>query len=176
MPLFALVRRRCFSTAQHSPARQRPHVRLLRKPWKPFRLPPQGRFPVPDRLQRKRTPGSHLPPGTVCVDRSSKWWGNPFALDMHVGQGDPLRPYLDAAVQAVLGIDVRAWDMVAAGTRKIAVAAYELWLADQPELTDRIRRDLRGKDLADYCPLPAEGEPDICHASILLAIANQPED
>ena len=131
---------------------------------------------MPQRLQRKRTPGSHLPEGTVCVDRSSKCYGNPFAIDMHIGQGDPFRPYLDAAVQKVLGIDVRAWDMVAPGTRKIAVAAYELWLADQPDLVARIQRELRGKDLADYCPLPAEGEPDICHAATLLRIANQPED
>ena len=35
------------------------------------------------------------------------------------------------------------------------------------------RIDLRGKDLACWCPLPAEGEPDICHAAELLRIANE---
>ncbi len=36
-----------------------------------------------------------------------------------------------------------------------------------------IRAELAGKDLACWCPLPDPGEPDICHAAILIAIANQ---
>jgi hypothetical protein len=35
---------------------------------------------MPQRLQRKRTPGSHLPPGTVCVDRTTPW-GNPWTAE-----------------------------------------------------------------------------------------------
>lgn len=34
-----------------------------------------------------------------------------------------------------------------------------------------IRRELAGKDLACWCPLPPPGEPDICHAAVLLAVA-----
>ena len=34
-------------------------------------------------------------------------------------------------------------------------------------------RDLAGKDLACWCPLPAAGEPGLCHAAALLVIANQ---
>ncbi|MFD4814899.1 DUF4326 domain-containing protein, partial [Streptomyces sp. NPDC058418] len=32
--------------------------------------------------------------------------------------------------------------------------------------------ELRGKDLACYCPLPSEGKPDLCHAAVLLLTAN----
>ncbi|MEW1990745.1 DUF4326 domain-containing protein [Microbacterium sp. NPDC078849] len=38
---------------------------------------------------------------------------------------------------------------------------------------DLIRAELAGKNLACWCPLPAPGEPDICHAAILLEIASQ---
>ena len=37
---------------------------------------------------------------------------------------------------------------------------------------DLARADLRGLDLACWCPLPAPGEPDVCHAAVLLEIAN----
>jgi len=33
-------------------------------------------------------------------------------------------------------------------------------------------RELRGKNLACFCPLPAPGEPDLCHGFILIGAAN----
>lgn len=36
-----------------------------------------------------------------------------------------------------------------------------------------IRKELRGHNLACWCPLPAPGEPDHCHAAVLLEIANR---
>ena len=50
-------------------------------------------------------------------------------------------------------------------TREEAVAAFRAGL-DQP-LRARARLELRGKNLACWCP---EGVP--CHADVLLAIAN----
>lgn len=35
-----------------------------------------------------------------------------------------------------------------------------------------VRRELAGHDLACWCPLPEPGQPDICHAAVLLEIAN----
>lgn len=32
---------------------------------------------------------------------------------------------------------------------------------------------LRGKNLACWCPLPERGEPDNCHAALLLELANR---
>jgi len=53
-----------------------------------------------------------------------------------------------------------------------ALQLYRGWLT--PDLIESARRDLRGRDLACRCELPAEGEPDLCHAAILLALINQP--
>lgn len=33
--------------------------------------------------------------------------------------------------------------------------------------------DLRGKNLGCWCPLPAPGEPDCCHAAVLLELAQK---
>lgn len=36
-----------------------------------------------------------------------------------------------------------------------------------------VRENLAGSNLACWCPLPIPGEPDICHAAVLLEIANR---
>ena len=43
------------------------------------------------------------------------------------------------------------------------------------DLCDIISRlpESRGKNLACWCPLPKPGEPDWCHAAVLLEIANK---
>lgn len=92
------------------------------------------------RIQRKRTKGWRMPHGTVYVGRPTKW-GNPFA----VGN-------------------------VCAETPQRAVDLYAKWLRDDAlgrEIAHRATRELRGKDLACWCPL---GEP--CHADVLIEIAN----
>ncbi len=52
-------------------------------------------------------------------------------------------------------------------TRAAAVAAFRAHLAEWP-MTSRIE-ELRGKDLACWCPLD---EP--CHGDVLLQLANRP--
>jgi hypothetical protein len=51
--------------------------------------------------------------------------------------------------------------------RERAVELYREHLARNPELVDRARHELAGKDLACWCPLD---EP--CHADVLLEIVN----
>ena len=56
--------------------------------------------------------------------------------------------------------------------RASAIAAFRVWLLD-PNRTEgpsleEIRRDLRGHHLACWCPLDL-----LCHADVLLVIANQ---
>ncbi|MGI5274721.1 DUF4326 domain-containing protein [Nonomuraea sp. CA-218870] len=46
---------------------------------------------------------------------------------------------------------------------------------EQPHLILNLG-ELAGKDLACFCPLPAEGEPDRCHAALLLSLANGDPD
>ncbi|MDT7613280.1 MAG: hypothetical protein QOF00_727 [Pseudonocardiales bacterium] len=51
--------------------------------------------------------------------------------------------------------------------RARSVALYEQYLADRPELRERARAELRGRDLACWCPV---GEP--CHGDVLMRVAN----
>lgn len=101
------------------------------------------------RIQRKRTKGWKMPEGAVYVGRPGIF-GNPFKVSYDFS---PL-----AAVGAF-----RRWLNGAPGTaggglRRLAVLA-------------RIN-ELRGKDLACFCPL---NQP--CHADVLLEIANaSPEE
>jgi hypothetical protein len=37
---------------------------------------------------------------------------------------------------------------------------------------DEVRTALRGHNLACWCPLPEPGQPDHCHAAVLLEVAN----
>ena len=96
---------------------------------------------MPVRIQRKRTKGYKLPPNAVYVGRPTKW-GNPYL------------------VQPLSGM-----------TRQDAVQAYlhhingNLWTSPNKQ---EIRDELRGKDLACWCPLD---QP--CHADVLLEIANK---
>jgi len=92
----------------------------------------------PRRVRLRRTRGWRKPPGVIVVARPSRW-GNPH----------------------VVGADGR--------TRADAVAAYrEDLLAGRLRVTVQdARRELRGRDLACWCPLD---EP--CHAEVLLEIAN----
>lgn len=105
----------------------------------------------PKRIQLKRARGWRKPEGAVVVSRPGMF-GNPFTF--------------------------KAAD--AAGyTRKGAVAAFEDWLAGNPwacgadhyetrrqAVLERLH-ELRGKDLACWCPLD---QP--CHADVLLRLAN----
>lgn len=96
----------------------------------------------PIRVQRKRTKGFRLPPNTVSVTRPGKW-GNPFRV------GQP-------------GIN----------TPEDAVARYREVMnrPDMELIRLEVVRELRGKNLACYCPLDKP-----CHADVLLELANRPE-
>jgi len=94
----------------------------------------------PVRVQRKRTKGWRMPEGAVYVGRGSKW-GNPYTV-------------------------------AEMGSNRAAVAAYvRSWLNDPIRLVkaSHVISELKGKDLACWCPLDKP-----CHADVLLEIANQP--
>lgn len=96
----------------------------------------------PRRIQRKRTAGWQMPEGAVYVGRPTRW-GNPFRLQ---AGDDP----------------------------KLIVERYRFWLKNTltilacPPQPNEIAQ-LRGKDLACWCPLD---QP--CHADVLLELANPP--
>lgn len=127
---------------------------------------------TPHRIQRRRTAGWTLaaattnPLGAVIVSRPSRF-GNPFTI----------KDAIDAEL---------------ANPRRAVSANYSEWLRVGTEggwyeeayrigrqVFDRRRilaelHTLRGLDLACPCPLPEPGEPDHCHAAVLLALANRP--
>lgn len=96
----------------------------------------------PKRIQRKRTKGWRMPPNTVYVGRPTKW-GNPYIIGTRLNL-----------------------------TRKETVNLFRKYFAKwQTDLTEDVQEQLRGKDLACWCPLD---QP--CHADVLLEIANQPNN
>lgn len=106
----------------------------------------------PVRVQLRRTKGWRMPPNTVKVDRSTPW-GNPFVP----GKPNPLMPGRRVA------------------DRRHAFVLYRAHAPLNENLCRAARRQLRGKNLACWCPQDDPYE-DCCHAAVLLEIANAPED
>lgn len=138
----------------------------------------------PKRIQRKRTKGYRLPEGAVYVGRPARW-GNPFkttgpaaafAAVASGGKGNDAR----AKAHGVCCLYVR-WIgalPVECGLTGM-MAGKELEEAGTPRRPSvaQIRAELRGKDLACFCPLTdADGTPFPCHADVLLEIANAPAE
>lgn len=106
---------------------------------------------MPKRIQRKRTQGWRMPEGAVCVTRPGKW-GNPFTVLPNARPG--------AIVGGALGYQ-------AVPTIEDAIECFRAMFEAKPEMVEAARNELRGKDLACFCPLD---QP--CHADVLLEIAN----
>lgn len=110
-----------------------------------------------ERVQLKRTRGWRLPEGAMSVARPTIW-GNPFR------PGDALSFPFNEVFGAVVRDRAHAVEIFACYAD--ITSGYKL----------RARWDLSGWSLACWCPLPAEGEPDVCHGAVLLAISNEPMD
>lgn len=54
----------------------------------------------------------------------------------------------------------------AVGGRDKAIALHREWLLSQPDLVERAKHELRGKNLLCWCA------PKPCHADVLLEVAN----
>lgn len=132
---------------------------------------------TPQRIQLRRTKGWRMPPNTVKVDRTTKW-GNPWPADhegtaMHclsIGLSGQ-----DATDRKSAAVDLyRRW--VTGGKVNELVSKFLARPTRDAPLLRHIQRDLRGKNLACWCKLPNAGEPDVCHAAVLLELANRPEE
>ena len=141
---------------------------------------------MPQRIQRKRTKGWRMPEGAVYVGRPTKW-GNPFAV-----VPEPNHPsWAGPRFYSVQTPDGELWSPSPSGQpifgkgaaesahrHRASELAVELFsmavdpaassddLRDYPLIAD-MERELRGKDLACWCPLD---QP--CHADVLLDLAN----
>ncbi len=108
---------------------------------------------MPERIQLKRVKGWRKPEGAVVVARPTIW-GNPFVIGRELAF-----PFCETFGPVVRD---RAHAVEIFATYARITSGYELL----------VRRELRGKDLACWCKLPADGEPDICHGAVLLAVSN----
>ncbi len=136
----------------------------------------------PARIQRRRTAGWRASEGAVYVGRGSRY-GNPYRLGttqirtpgidgsgwQHEGRLGKTSGDRHAFVHPDQTV---TWHLVQDATPQQVIELYRRWLAERPALLEAVREQLAGRDLLCWCPLPAEGEPDYCHAAVLLTLAN----
>ena len=111
---------------------------------------------IPLRIQRRRTAGWRMPPNTIYVGRPTRW-GNPFVVAQDHAA---LEQYGDYTA------NVDLWGGWPVRDTQTAVRAFEEMKATHLPLA--ALRELRGKNLACWCPLD---QP--CHADVLLRLANE---
>lgn len=118
------------------------------------------------RIQRKRAKGWKMPPKTIVVDRSTGF-GNPFP----VVKGKSWQGGVEKAIWAI-----GTWSGPAMWFKdtkeeavRLSVDAFRAWITHEQQATllARVKKELRGKNLACWCPLD---QP--CHADVLLELAN----
>ncbi len=104
----------------------------------------------PERVWLRRTKGWRMPPNTVKVTRGNGMkWGNPYRVGDHrFTRQTPGEAYAEPTPANVV-----KW--------------FRAHVLETPGMVDRIRAELRGKNLACFCK---PGAP--CHADVLLVIAN----
>lgn len=109
---------------------------------------------TPQRIQLRRTKGWRKPEGAVVVARPSKW-GNPWRWENGCSKCGPRErrrmavQTFDAALSACMADPYRR--------------PFDIEIRNMADSLD----ELRGRDLACWCPLD---QP--CHADILLKLAN----
>lgn len=110
------------------------------------------------RVQRKRTKGFRLPGNTKCVNRGTKW-GNPFKVVRENGN------WIVIDKDGILHGDVYPTKADAA---KKSVECYAGYIDIQISQGDLNLEELRGKNLACFCPLDSP-----CHADYLLQLLSK---
>jgi hypothetical protein len=107
----------------------------------------------PIRVQRKRSKGWRMPENTVYVGRPTKW-GNPYK----VGESwwNPNRGQFFFVTPTSINQCVSLYRMYATNC-----------MEDQYSWMIKEIQELRGKNLACFCPLD-----QACHADVLLELAN----
>lgn len=127
---------------------------------------------MPERLQLSRRKGYRKPPNAVTVARPTKY-GNPFVVIEGPQRGEwEIHDFGDIARRSerYSGLYFRKADAIQATVELFSMhvgpmGAYELD-------TEQLIRDLGGKDLLCWCPLPEPGEIDWCHARVLIELSN----
>lgn len=126
---------------------------------------------MPQRVQRTRKAGQPaMPPGAVYVGRGRGnygRWGNPFTvtdcLEAEFAETeDEARAYVTDLYRRWLSGDFECSE--AKGTS---------WSEERRNWIREHIGELAGKDLACWCKPANPGQPDHCHASVLLELARK---
>jgi hypothetical protein len=125
----------------------------------------------PQRIQRQRAKGWKMPENTVYVGRGSIW-GNPFKPGEPCGVfpvGMGLRGNAETLIQS-LSLDqaIRFYRDVVRGFVSPEMYPYGHALRKRLDERHSSVHELRGRNLACWCPLDAP-----CHADVLLELANK---
>ncbi|MFI1395252.1 DUF4326 domain-containing protein [Streptomyces sp. NPDC020681] len=126
----------------------------------------------PARIQRSHTKGWRAPAGAVYVGRGTRW-GNPFIVGQTYAwltSTEMSSPVPTSRKPAEHGNGLR---VEKCRDRETATTWFRAWMGFVVDLKPQARAVLAGRDLMCWCPLPPEGEPDHCHAAVLLEIAGQ---
>lgn len=105
--------------------------------------PERGEGSTPSGSTRKFVVHCKRLPYDVYIGRPSEW-GNPFSD----------KPKSIAEIKV--------------SSREEAIACYEEYLRQHPEMIERAKRELKGKTLGCWC------SPRACHGDVLARIANEP--
>lgn len=124
---------------------------------------------MPARIQRRRSRGWRAPAGAVYVGRPTRF-GNPFTIAPAASRRGGS---LDMWAVQYQGRTLGRWDDKTEA-RADAADRYARWIreAKQASLVEAARAELAGRDLTCWCPEPEPGQPDHCHAAVLLELAN----
>lgn len=117
---------------------------------------------MPKRIQRHRTKGWRMPANAVYVGRPTKW-GNPWTESATRASG----LFKPECVREVIVTEFRAWLLKTGSPNGEEAGIYHTLQAKRAAILASLE-ELRGKDLACWCPLD---QP--CHADVLLELANR---
>ena len=123
---------------------------------------------MPERIQLSRRKGWRKPENTVVVARPSKW-GNPYVVGktLLLFTGDSEANFI-GSFDRIQRIESMTAETAAAMYRLLWLTNWNVGDADVPRAAPGDLAELRGKNLACWCPLD---QP--CHADVLLELANQ---
>lgn len=125
----------------------------------------QRGVPQPKRIQRMRVKNWKMPPNTIYVGRPTKW-GNPWTIETALNT----KFWLPEECAQVVVDEFEAW----LNNDEDMSMGEHLGMWKRPEIQKQRAailvniKELRGKDLACWCPLD---QP--CHANVLLKLANK---
>lgn len=87
-------------------------------------------------------------------------------FDVYIGRDNPMLGLRDVGFSNPFSHKANSSAEIRVATRQEAIERYEAWVLTQPELLERIRRELKGKILGCWC------SPLACHGEVLARIAN----